>query len=232
MDFWSVNGYRRRTCIPATSALRPALDDQTERWFLMHLCNERSALILLAALAVTGCKPSSGDAPSAGSSASPAARSTEAGGAKPSSAAPGGKTTHIKRTQGECTFELDAPEEMKESAKDDMSFTLESASFEFIGYEGTQLHSNPKHALDMFKGEYKDAYRGTENGVQVAVVTAVKDKKDAADKHVISGMGGEPFRSGHNEGCTFSCSGVQARESDVVKLCKSVRISVNPAPQK
>jgi hypothetical protein len=198
----------------------------------MYLCNERPVLLLLAALAVAACKPSSGDAPGAASSGSPAARSTEAGGARPSSAAPGGKTQHVKRTQGECTFELDTPEEMKESKKDDMSFTLESGSFEFVGYEGTQLHSKPEHALDMFKGDYKDVYRGTENGLQVAVVTSVKDKKDAADKHVISGMGGEPFKSGRNEGCTFSCNGVKSRESDVVSLCKSVRISVNPAPQK
>ncbi len=75
----------------------------------MHLCHDRSALLLFAALALAACKPSSGDAPSAASSTSPAARSTEAGDAKPSTAASGGKTQHLKRTQGECTFELDTP---------------------------------------------------------------------------------------------------------------------------
>ena len=198
----------------------------------MHLCNDRPALILFAALALAACNPSSGDAPSAASSASPAARSTEAGGAKPSPAASGAKTSHIKRTQGECTFELDAPEELKETSKDGMSFTLESASFAFTGYDGTTLHSKPEHTLDMFKGDYKDVYRGTENGIQVAVVTAVKDTKPATDKHVIAGAGGEPYKSGRSEGCTFSCSGVKAREGDVVNLCKSVRITVNPAPEK
>ncbi len=113
-----------------------------------------------------------------------------------------------------------------------MSFTLESASFAFTGYDGTTLHAKPEHPLDMFKADYKDVYRGTENGVQVAVVTAVKDTKGAADKNAISGSGGEPFKSGRAEGCTFSCSGVKAREGDVVNLCKSVRISVSPAPEK
>ena len=171
---------------------------------------------------------SSSGAASSGAAASGAAQASgtpASAGARP---AAGGKTFHIQRTQGDCTFDLDAPEELKESEKDGMSFTLESESFAFTGYDGTTLHSKPAHALDMFEGQYKDIYRGTENGVHLAIVTSVKGDKPATDKHAISGMGGEPYASGRSLGCTFSCDGVKAREADVVAMCKSVRIKVKP----
>jgi hypothetical protein len=152
--------------------------------------------------------------------------------ATPTSAvAPGAKTHHIKHSQGECTFDFDAPEEMKESKKDGVSFTLESASFDFIGFEGSTLHLKPEHGLDASHGQYRDVYRGTENGVQVAILAPIDEKKNYGNR-TVSGMGGEPYRNDRSLGCTFLCEGVRAREGDVVKMCKSVRITVKPATKK
>lgn len=180
-------------------------------------------------MTVTSLVACSGDKDAAsGAAASGAASGTAASGAaKPASAA-GGKLFHVTRTQGECTFDFDAPEEMKESTKDGMSFTLTSASFEFVGFDGTTLHSKPEHALDSLKDQYKDVYRGTENGIQVAVMTAVKDDKNVDARHVVSGMGGEPYSNERSLGCTFICDGTRAREADVIAMCKSVRIKFTP----
>lgn len=193
--------------------------------------------LLCCSLLVAGCTPdptkpsSSLGAPTTTATAEKATAptSTAAPAAAAAPAAVWAKTVHIKRTQGECTFELDAPEELKESAKDGMSFTLESASLSFQGFDGTDLHSKPEHALDMFHGQYRDVYRGAENGVQLAIVTAIDVAKDKSGKHSISGMGGEPYSSQRNLGCTFICDGARQREADVLKLCKSVRIAVKPA---
>lgn len=195
----------------------------------------RSLPVLLLTMTVTCLVACSGDkdpgsgAPASGAPASGAAGSgTAASGAAKPAAAGGGKLFHVTRTQGECTFDFDAPEEMKESTKDGMSFTLTSTSFEFVGFDGTTLHSKPEHALDSLKDQFKEVYRGTENGIQVTVVTTVKEDKPATDKHVVSGMGGEPYSNERSLGCTFICDGIRAREADVIAMCKSVRIKVTP----
>ena len=201
-----------------------------------------ASLLVGCSLVIAGCSPDPAKpAPSTGASAGATATAAitakaAAPAAVPSSAplpAPAAavwaKTIHIKRTQDECTFDLDVPEVLNESAKDGASFTLTSASFQFVGFAGQDLHSTPTNALDMFHGEYRDVYRGTENGVQLAIVTKIDVAKNTSGNHSISGMGGEPYSSERRSGCTFICDGGREHEADVVKICKSVRISVKAA---
>lgn len=193
--------------------------------------NARTIQTLLLVTASLGLWSCSGDK-DAGASGAPAGSSAPAGsGAAAASGAPAatkfsGKTVHVKRTQGECTFDFDSPEEMKEKTKDGMSFTLESASFSFVGFDGTTLHSKPEHALDLDKS-FKEVYRGTENGVQLTVVIPVKYERPV-DVNDVSGMGGEPYSNERSLGCTFLCGGARDRQADAIAMCKSVRITVTP----
>jgi hypothetical protein len=202
---------------------------------MVRAMNVRPLRWLLFTMAVAGLSACSGNKEASGSAAASGAAAPGASGAAASGAAAsggskgaGGKTVHVTRTMGECIFDFDAPEEMKEKTKDGMSVTLTSPSFEFVGFDGTTLHSKPEHALDSFKSDYKEVYRGTENGVQVAILASVKNDKPATDNHVVAGMGGEPYSSERSLGCTFLCSGVKDREADVIAMCKSIRIKVTP----
>ncbi|NUP08193.1 MAG: hypothetical protein HOW73_19260 [Polyangiaceae bacterium] len=192
------------------------------------------ALFLAAScsLAVYGCgnKADGGTKSSstteAPASAQPNGSSTTAGSSTPAN----GKLVHVKRAQDECTFDFDVPEEMKEAAKDGMSFTLESESFSFVGFAGTTLNREPKHVFDMMqdKDNYKDLYRGTDTGTVLAIMTHKEPPPaDAKDKHAISGMGTEPYAEGRSTGCTFNCTGVASRQAEAVALCKSVKITVD-----
>lgn len=190
--------------------------------------NARTIQTLLLVTASLGLWSCSGDK-DAGASGAPAGSGAAAASGAP--AAPGaakgsGKTVHIQRTQDDCTFDFDAPEEMKEKTKDGMSFTLESASFSFVGFDGTTLHSKPEHALDLDKN-FKEVYRGTENGVQLTVVIPLKYERPV-DVNDVSGMGGEPYSNERSLGCTFLCGGVRDRQADAIAMCKSVRITVKP----
>lgn len=142
------------------------------------------------------------------------------------------KTVTIKRTQDECTFELEAPEELKETAKDGVSFTLGSSSFEFIGYVGQSLKSEPSHPLDMFKDDYQVLHSGTEKGIGLKIVKSKKPNPGATPTSAISGWGSELYRSGHSLGCGFSCNGVAEREADVIAMCKSVKVTVAEVEEK
>ena len=138
------------------------------------------------------------------------------------------RTYHGRRVQGECIFDFDAPEPLQPAKNPSCigptCFVLESKSFELAGSEGSQLYSEPHHALDMFKGQYRDVLRSKDNGVLLAIV--LDPKKEGGDKHGVSGSGGEPYRDQRILGCEFGCAGPRDRLGDVVKFCKSVRITV------
>jgi hypothetical protein len=138
------------------------------------------------------------------------------------------KTVTIKRTQDECTFELEAPEDLKETAKDDMGFTLSSDSFQFVGFAGQALYPEPKHVLDMFqdKGEHEVLYAGKDTGVPLKILKAKTLSSGASPSSQISGMGGELYTGDRPTGCSFNCSGTAARQAEAVAMCKSVKISV------
>ncbi len=155
-------------------------------------------------------------------------------GASASAAAKSGdkKTVTIKQSYDECTFEFEAPEELKETARDGMSFTLGSSSFEFIGYVGQSLRSEPSHPLDMFKDDYEVLHKGTEKGVGLKIVKAKKPNPGATPTSAIGGWGAELYRSGHSLGCGFSCNGVAEREADVIAMCKSVKLTVAEVEEK
>jgi hypothetical protein len=173
--------------------------------------------VLVVGLAACGDKGTTSDAASTAS-----ATATSSAAAKSDKK----KTVKIKRTQDECTFEFEAPEELKETAKDGVSFTLEGSSFAFIGYVGQSLKSEPSHPLDMFKDDYEVLHTGTEKGVGLKIVKAKKPNPGAKPTTAISGWGSELYRSGYSLGCGFSCEGVAEREADVIAMCKSVKMTV------
>ncbi|MCA9640422.1 MAG: hypothetical protein KC492_06980 [Myxococcales bacterium] len=136
--------------------------------------------------------------------------------------------THVKQSAGECSFEFDVPEQLKETDKSDFSVNLASENFAFFGAEGQSLTSEPKSTFDMFKGEYEDVYRGVNAGLNLAIVKKKKDDGQADKNSEISGTGGEPYKSERYEGCAFNCSGSRAKQAEVVEFCKSVRVTVTP----
>lgn len=165
-----------------------------------------------------------------GSAAPGASGAPASSGAAQAPAAAGGKTIHQKLVQGECTFEFDAPEQLKQTAKDGVSTTLSSDNYEFVGFEGAQLHSQNEHPLDSMKDRFKEVYRNGpkgENGVQVAVLIDTKPS-DPPGNHDISGAGGEPYSNDRNLGCRFSCDGIRTKQAEVIAFCKSVKIAVAP----
>ncbi len=181
-----------------------------------------SFLLLTSSLFLGACsnKASSSTEASASTKSASPERSASATAASP--------TNHIKRSQGECTFELDAPEALKETQKDGLSFTLSNDDFAFSGFEGQTLEPTPSSTFDMYKGEYEDVYRGTSAGLNLAIVKQKKDDGKGNKNAQISGSGGEVYKDGRNLGCTFLCSGARSKEAAVVAMCKSVRITVKP----
>jgi hypothetical protein len=146
------------------------------------------------------------------------------------------RTHHVKRVQGECTFEFDTPEELRPTKDRGCSgptcFTLESKSFQLVGFEGVTLYAKPDDvpmATFGHSGEV-EVLRTAEGGNQLAIV--MNPARPGGDPHGVFGSGGEPQRSGRDLGCRFSCSGPRDRLGDVVKICKSARITVKGTAKK
>jgi hypothetical protein len=128
---------------------------------------------------------------------------------------------HVKRTQGPCTFEFDALEPFKPAKDGSCSgptcASLKSKSFEFVVFEGAELFAAPHHVVDMIPAEHVEVFRGTENGVALAVVT--QGTKTSCS-------GAEVRSDAHITGCAFTANGPQDREAELTQLCKSVKITV------
>lgn len=126
---------------------------------------------------------------------------------------------HQKVTQGECTFEFDAPKKLRKDKdrSSNISVTLSGEGFEFFAAQGAALSATPTHVVDLFKTPHTDLFRGATNdgGVQLAVV---------AEEKASSGMGTESPAGARVQGCAFNCRGPSADE--VTAFCKSVRLTV------
>lgn len=184
-----------------------------------------AAAVLVAGL--LGCG-NSDQAPSSGA----AATGTGAAGTKATSAAPGGgKLVHVKQSKDECTFELDAPEELKESAKDGMSFTLKSASFSFQGFSGASLYGlDQLTGLAMMGSKDAPLVKESASGVNLVVKRVPTPSEPVFG---VMGQGEEAASPKRSLGCSFLCGGTKEREADAIALCKSVRITydASKAPQ-
>lgn len=186
--------------------------------------------LLAAALAagLCGCGNGSGEAPA--QSGTGAAATGATAGAK--SGAGGGKLVHVKQSKDECTFEFDAPEEMKESAKDEMSFTLKSASFSFQGYAGSSLYGLDQLAgLSAMSSKEPPVVKETANGVNLVVT---RNATPSEPIFGVMGHGEEASYKGREAplGCSFLCGGTKEREADAIALCKSVRITYDASKAK
>lgn len=176
--------------------------------------------VLALLTAVVGCGNSDHDAAPGAASGSPSAAAAGASGAP---AAAGGKTVHIKRSFEECTFELDAPEELKDKEKDGISFTIAGPSFAFRGNAGQTMYGLDGLAGLMRMGDTEPPlFKGTANGVHLVIGR----NPNASDP--INGVSGNGEEAEHKErqlGCSFMCSGVKTREAELIAMCKSVRIT-------
>lgn len=180
------------------------------------------AATLLGTLSACG----GGGSGEAGSGA-PAGSGASAAGAKPgaTTAAGGGKLIHVKQSKDECTFELDAPEALKESAQDGMSVTLKGTSFSFQGFAGASLYG-----LDQLTGlatmgkSEPPVVKESANGVNL-VVTRNATPSDPV--YAVMGQGEEASYKGRPSplGCSFLCSGAKDKEAEVLAMCRSVRIA-------
>lgn len=168
----------------------------------------------------SGSAPAGSGAPAAGVSGSPAAGVSGA----PAKAAGGGKLVHHKQTKDECTFEFDAPEELKPTEKDGMSFTLASASYSFAGFAGASLYG-----LDQLAGlttmGTKDTVLVKETANKLNLVVTRSEKPPSDPIKFIGGHGEEAEHEGRQLGCSYLCWGTKEREAETVAMCRSVKIT-------
>lgn len=140
--------------------------------------------------------------------------------------APPAKGHHIKRSIGTCTFELDAPEPIPEDkgAGGPTSFTLKSKSLQVFGYQGVTLY---RKALDLsrsYPSSFQEIARNDSH--QGLVLAAVFDPKaDKSDATAVRVSIGERYQDKRPLGCSMACWGPKSRQSEVIEMCKSVKIS-------
>lgn len=184
----------------------------------MHIARITPVISLVLFCAV-GCGKS--DKPGSGSSET---TSTASAGAN-AAAAPGAnrKLVHIKQSKGPCTFEFDAPESLKETKRDGMSFTLESSAFSFDGFEGSSLYGMDQLAgLAAIGGKSEVISKGTANGINLVITRFPTPSNPVV---AVTGHGEEANVKDRQLGCSFLCNGIKEREADVIAMSKSVRIS-------
>ena len=191
---------------------------------------KRTLTILPVALAtILGCGQSGGEAP--GPSGSGAA-GTRGAPTTTGAAAPGGKLVHVQQSKDECTFDFDAPEALKETATDGMSFTLKGAAFSFQGFAGSSLYGLDQLAgLSTMGSKDAPVVKETANGVNLVVT---RNQTPAEPMFGVMGHGEEASHAGRDSplGCSYLCSGPKDREADVLALCRSVRIKYDSAKAK
>ncbi|MBK8254906.1 MAG: hypothetical protein IPK82_19880 [Polyangiaceae bacterium] len=177
-----------------------------------------------ASFSLAGCGNKEADgAGSPPSSANPGATGTGA------VAASSGKTVHLKHVQDECTFDVDAPEALKESQKDGMSTTYKGTNFWFQGFAGSAHYGLEQlTGLATMGSKEPPVYKGTANGVNLVITRA--PQADANSKVLGQGEDSDKHESGL--GCSYLCGGPAEREADVIAMCKSVKIQYDKSKVK
>lgn len=179
----------------------------------------RVALAIVFGTAFLGCG-------NGGSGSSPA------GSGAPPAAAGGGKLVHHKVTRDECTFEFDAPEQLKPAEKEDgLSTMVHTASFEFAGFSGASMYGLEQLAGLSLMGT-KDTVLVKETANNVNLVVTRSEKPPSEPNKFIGGHGEEAETGNRQLGCSYLCWGTKEKEAETVAMCKSVRIQYKAPPAK